>query len=376
MKKRKRVLFYYSNNKSSISIETLLEELQKRGYKIYFLSTTKRGTLHDDLEKYDIRCWAHPVEENKLYYIKQILFLVWFCWKHRIEVVYSNLQHANVIACIAQFFFRAKLIVGRHHFDFVKEIDGISYTPPSNEILFDKIINRLAKVITVPSSGVYNGMKNYEKVDIKKVYIVPYIYDFSKYPKPDEKKVAEIRQRYSSKLILLACMRLMKLKRHLLLLEIVKELLEEGYDVQLICLDNGPEKERLELFIKQHQLEEKVHLLGFQTEYIQYMMAADLLLHPSLTEASNSVVKEMGMLAKLVVVCKGVGDFDDYIEHRKNGFLVSREHTHQEMKTIIKEVYQNPIAFQELGIRLRETVYQKFNRSEEVLRLYDKLFQN
>jgi len=375
MKKRKKILFYYSNNKSSISIETLLEEWQKRGYEVLFVSTLERGAIHSDLEKYGISCWAHPVKTGKLYYIRQILYLVRFCWQHRPDIVYSNLQHANVIACVAQFFFPSRLIVARHHFDFVKAVNGISYTPPPNELLFDRIINSLARIIIVPSSGVYNGMKHHEKVDMTKVYIIPYIYDFSKYPKPNAVTVKQIREKYPAKLLLLASMRLMVLKRHRILFELVAELLAEGYDLQLLCLDNGPEKENLLQFIQENNLQDKIHLLGFQTDYINYMAASDMLLHPSLTEASNSVVKELGMLEKPVVVCQGVGDFDDYIDDQESGFLVSRENTKEEIRAIIMQYYGNLDRLADMGKKLRQSILEKFNRSEKVLQQYDKLFE-
>ena len=54
-------------------------------------------------------------------------------------------------------------------------------------------------------------------------------------------------------------------------------------------------------------------MVGFREDFVNYMAAADLLIHPSLTEASNNVVKEMGLLQKGVAVCRHVGDFNDFI---------------------------------------------------------------
>jgi glycosyltransferase involved in cell wall biosynthesis len=52
------------------------------------------------------------------------------------------------------------------------------------------------------------------------------------------------------------------------------------------------------------------------------LSAADLIVHPSITEASSSLIKEAGLVNKPVIVCSGVGDFDQYIEHDKNGYLI------------------------------------------------------
>ena len=53
------------------------------------------------------------------------------------------------------------------------------------------------------------------------------------------------------------------------------------------------------------------------------MAACDLMIHPSLSDASNSAIKEMGLLSKAVAVCSEVGDFDEYIVNDVNGFLMS-----------------------------------------------------
>jgi glycosyltransferase involved in cell wall biosynthesis len=96
------------------------------------------------------------------------------------------------------------------------------------------------------------------------------------------------------------------------------------------------------------------------------MAASDLLIHPSLTEASNNVVKEMGVLEKGVAVCRNVGDFNDYIEEGRNGFFIDRDNLKQTVEKIIRIAYKDKEKLAVMGKELRK----------DVLRLFDDLPEN
>lgn len=371
----KRILFYYPSNKGSVVIETTLQELEKLGHKVLFLSTCERGTIHDNLEKLHIKTFSNPKNSkfSPIYYIKQIIFLIRFVKKHKIDIVFSNLQHVNFISVLAQSFLGARLITFRHHFKFNKGDFGILLEVNKNEVLFDRVINSLAKEIIVPSEGVYNGIKKYEKIGLNKVKIIPYLYDFSKYGSPDPNKVKIIRESYPSKLRLIMVARLIPFKRHILIFPIVANLIKEGFDIQLLVLDEGPEKENLEQFIIDNKLENRMHLLGFRKDFLEYMKAADLIIHPSLTEASNNVIKEIGLMKKLVAVCKGVGDFDDYIQDGQNGYFMDIAKPEKDAERIIRLVYNQPQLVSQLGGNLKETILNRFGTNKKTIDLYANL---
>jgi glycosyltransferase involved in cell wall biosynthesis len=95
------------------------------------------------------------------------------------------------------------------------------------------------------------------------------------------------------------------------------------------------------------------------------MAAADLLMHPSVTEASSNVVKEMGLLNKAVAVCEHVGDFDDYIKDRENGYLLNPAALKDTIETAVRDAYNNKEVLAELGIKLNHSVFQRFSDSPE-----------
>ena len=128
-------------------------------------------------------------------------------------------------------------------------------------------------------------------------------------------------------------------------------------------MDDGPLRPELEAFIKINQLEEYILLVGFQKDFINYMAVSDLLIHPSLTEASNNVTKEMGLLEKTVAVCRDVGDFNDYIYDQQNGYLMDRSVIKSEIKRVVLDAYHHPENLIKMGKNLKQDVLNKFNDS-------------
>jgi glycosyltransferase involved in cell wall biosynthesis len=369
-----KLLFYYPSNKASVQVETTLLELSKMGHEVVLLTTCKKGVLHKNLSNTPIATYTNVVmSTGAIYYLKQLIFLIQFVRKHEIEVVFGNLQHTNFIAVLAQYFFKARVIAFRHHFKFSKGNFGIPLKINKNEVLFDRIINLLAKEIIVPSQGVYDGMKKFERVNMDKVKIIPYLYDFSLYKKPNMDNVAAIKRMYPCKLRIIMVARLIPFKRHMLVLPIFHELIEEGMEIQVLILDEGPEKPKIEQYIFDNKLSDSIHLIGYTTDFIDFMKASDLLIHPSITEASNNVVKEIGLLAKAVAVCRGVGDFDSYLRDGENGYLLPIEQPQETIKNIIRNLYYQPTKIDELGNHLKQTIIKEFSDTSKVKSLYNNL---
>ena len=371
----KRILFYYPSNKRTVALETLILEVHRRGIHIEVLTTCEPGAFHEYLAEHGIPVDAHTVPKriSFVHYLRQILYLARFCRSRGITVVFSNLQHTNFIAVFAQFLMPARVITFRHHFKFTLPGDDIALEPNRMERVFDSVINRLSRLIIVPSSGVYEGMKAVETVEMDKVRVLPYVYDFSRYGQPDPEAVDLIRSTYPARLRLLMSARLIPFKRHSLVFPIVKELARGGCDICALVLDEGPEKAALEAYIRRHRLEQHIIMLGFRTDYLNYMAASDVLVHPSLTEASSNVVKEMGLLAKTVIACEGVGDFDEYLSHGDNAFLVPRNTDGSDIAEIIRGLYGDPSRLRDLGQSLQETVLERFGVNPRTVDRYLEL---
>jgi len=377
-----KILFYYPSNKRTVAFNSIITELSERGYEMFLLTTCSEGVFHEDCRKMGVKVFSNYISTKNpfLYYLKQINFLIRFCRKNKIEVVLSNLQHVNFISVWAQYFVKSKIVIYRHHFNYInllKNEKAAEIEKNKNELVFDRIINRLAKKIIVPSNSVKDGMIKCEGANDKKIVVMQYLYDFNMYNKPNLMVVESLGTKYNANLLLLMCARLIKLKGHSMVFKIVKELVqEENLDIKMIVLDDGPEKEELEKYIFENQLENHIFMLGYSDDIVSIMASSDLMIHPSLTEASNSAVKEMAQLGKTCVVCDGVGDFSDYFENNRNGFLVNPNTMQLDIKKIIIEVYGNKSKLVEMGNRLKETVSDRFGVTKVNVDKFINSFEN
>jgi glycosyltransferase EpsD len=138
-------------------------------------------------------------------------------------------------------------------------------------------------------------------------------------------------------------------------------------------LDEGPEKDAHLKLAAELAIERRVHFIGYTNQVTHYLAAADLMLHPSFSEASNSAVKEAGLLETAVAVCENVGDFSDYIEDGVNGFLMNKEKPLDDLKKVIKMVYEDRSSISKLGKELKAMVMDRFSLNETVLRQYEDL---
>ena len=367
---QKKVLLYYPSNKRSVAIETLCNVVHEAGHELIVLTLTERGPFHEALEKKGIKTFAHVLvrKRSSIYFVSHARYLVRFCKNHHIDIIWSHLQEGNIIGVLARPFLKAKVIAFRHHAEsaFYAEFgEKLGMKRNSGETFLDKIINRLAKTIVVPSSGVWYCMEKYEKCRMSKVLLLPYIYDFSAYPKPDEEKVKALQVQYSCNLLLIMVSRMIVSKQHMPVFEIVKKLVDEGLSIKMIVMDDGPLRSTLDEFIKKNNLDNHVIMTGFREDFVNYMAAADLLIHPSLTEASNNVVKEMGLLQKGVAACRDVGDFNDYIIEGQNGYFLEMGSLLQTIGSVIRDAYAHPDKIEGFGAELRKDVLKHFGDSTE-----------
>ncbi len=367
-----KVLLFYPPNQRSVAIETLCRAIQDSGHEMIALTITAKGPLHDKLESYGIKTFIVPQQYNRrwkyLRFFKQSGFLIRFCRENNIDEVWSHLQEGNIIAVMAQRSLKAKVVMFRHHAEsaFYAEFGKkLGMKRSKGEIVLDKIINKFAKTIVVPSSGVWYGMEKYEGCNMKKVKLLPYIYDFSTYQKPVAEEVKALRGKYPCQLMLIMVSRMVASKQHKIVFEIVRKLIAEGSSIKMIVMDDGPLRPELEQFITVNRLNDHIIMTGFRKDFVNYMAASDLLIHPSVTEASNNVVKELALMEKAVAVCRNVGDFSDYIEDDRNGYFLESGDLERTIESSIRDAYDHPEKLKRFGIELKKDVLLRFDDSPQ-----------
>ncbi len=362
------ILFYSPFNQRSRDTESLMIAFQQQGHTVISLTQQEGFLINDFLKSKGIAAYSFVLAGSRSgwwYYLRHLVYFIRFCWKNKIDVVYSHLEPANFVAAVGQFFIRAKVFICRHHID-----EGLLYQ--FDKDLYYRITYRLARKIIVVSSHAKNYMVEKEGIPEKKIQHINLAYDFNLYPTPDPTAVATLRREFPCNVLLVSACRLTVFKRPEISIHTLKVLVDKGVDAKLILLGKGELHDSLQKLINDLHLNERVSMPGYVSNILDYMAACDFFIHPSLLDSSCVAVKEAGLVSKPVIVCKNIGDFDDYISFGKNGFPVSQENFSEEAATLIIKHKSNVVYLTEVGANLRSDVVRLFS-IESVLPYYEQL---
>lgn len=357
------ILIYYQSTSYSLLIESMLKWLNLNEQNVFVLVI---GTNHDKLEVnysslHNAKTEYYSTSCNSfLSYIQYTKNFINFCKKNKIDIVFSHLQLCNLFAVLAQPFIKAKVVPTRHHIDVTRLVGN------QKSIYIDKLINRLSKKIVVLSKTAKLDLINNEGVASSKIVPIPLGYDFEIIPKIDRNKVEQIQKQFDCQTLLITVARMEVTKRHDCVIECLNELLEKGVDAKLLLTNSIKENPTLTRMVEDLGLSKRVFFIGHRKDVRDYMAAADFLLHPSVSESSNQVVREAAMAGTPSILVRGIGDFDEYIVHQQNAFVVSKEQTVKEMTTIILDNKDKHKFLKEIIQNLQEVTRKRFNVHESM----------
>lgn len=341
-----RILFIGTITHTAVDQASLVNGMQQRGHQVYYCNLS-----HSDFGRMLYRgvgYFEYSIN-SRSHFLSTVFRLIVFCWRNRIDTIITSLEQGNFIGVLIQRFVRSKVIITRHHMDFAKK-NGF-------DLSFSyRYTYHNAKCIVVVSDGVKNYMVTEEKIDASKISVIPIGYDFRLLP------AGAARIDIDTSLITLVTIgRLDHLKRQELCIDVVAKLVGQGVRVQLFVLGRGERMSELVERSEKLAVGNIVHFAGFTNHVADYLSVADLVLHPSVSEASSLVVKEAGFYGCPVICCSGVGDFDDVIINEKNSFLVSKENFVAEAAPIIARYAHRKMELKKIGNELRQSVIEKFS---------------
>lgn len=363
----KRILLFIDSNIKTIPYEIPLLELQKKGHTILFLSILEEGPIHEEYKIYDIPVFSIGEKSISLTRsLNYINFFICFCKQNKIDTVFAHLTIPSFISVLGQNFIKAKVICFRHHFNFINLLNTYAYKINKADKLLDKINARLASKIILPSHYLETLIHKYEGVPLAKMEVIPYVYNWDPFLKRAKENTS--LPNASAPVRLLMISRLTKLKRPELSIELLMTLHKKNILCELTIVGEGDLEQALKEQVNALPLAGIISFAGFQQDVVPFINACDYLVHPSMTEASSSVIKEAGILGRPVIVCKGVGDFNDYIIDKENGWLVDPNSFCDEAGHIIANTA--PEKRWKTGQALRQTVLEKFSLSTTVTNAY------
>jgi len=329
----------------------------KQGHRVISLSQQEGLSIHEFLRSQGVETYTHVLPGERVgwwYYLRHVLYFIFFCWKHNVQVIYSHLEPANFVASIGQYFVRAKIYLCRHHID-----EGELYHFQHD--FYYKVTYRLARHIIVVSDHARRYMIAHEKIPAHKIRHINLAYDYSLYAMPTSDKVRAIRARYPEQILLISACRLTQFKRPDVSVHTLKALVDRGFDAKLILLGKGEMQDELMDLVVRLGLSTHVIMPGFVDNVLEYMAAGDFFIHPSLLDSSCVAVKEAGLVGKPIIACKGIGDFEDYIKNGVNGFTVGQETFVEEATDIIARHHGDGVYLKSVGDNLNKDVLRLFD---------------
>ena len=150
-----------------------------------------------------------------------------------------------------------------------------------------------------------------------------------------------------------------KFKGHRFLLEALKTILMQGYEVQCLIVGSGPEERNLRHLARRLMLEQYVTFLPQAVEFTQYFRVFDIFVAPSVQEGLGMSILESMAIGR-PVVASGVGGVYQVVTDGETGLLVPKEDAAALAEKIIY-LLNNPEKGRELAQRAQGFVRENFS---------------
>ena len=130
-------------------------------------------------------------------------------------------------------------------------------------------------------------------------------------------------------------------------------------NASLVIIGDGPERKKIELRIKDAELQNSVFLTGRIPDAHRYLKVFDIFVLPSVKEGFPWALLE-AMSAKLPVIATVVGANPEIIENDKNGLLVPPADS-TAIAEALERLVKNESLRHEFGIQAHQTVLHRFS---------------
>lgn len=151
-------------------------------------------------------------------------------------------------------------------------------------------------------------------------------------------------------------------KNQLMLVDCIKTLIEQGYNIKLYVAGTGPLLNEMINKIEQNDLKNKIISLGFVSDTRPLLAAADIFVFPSHYEGSaNAIVEAMAM--GLPVVSFDVSSMPEMVIHNQTGRLATYE-DHDDFRLQLESLLKDEKQRHILGQNSRKMVEDKFDNTK------------
>ena len=232
-----------------------------------------------------------------------------------------------------------------------------------NDVMkFDIGISDIDKVICVSKDARDNFCKKYDIPKNKTEVIYNFI---------DEKTIINKSLEFGVKNGVFTFVNVAKMrdqKRQDRLVNAAVYLKEKGYEFKIQLIGDGPNLEKIKNMVKENDVEDKVEILGLQTNPYPYIKNADFFVLSSYMEGYGIVIKEALLLKTKIVTTDVVGP-REILENGKYGIII--ENTDDSVKYELERILTNKNNYKDLEKNLNNYKGDNEEIKKKTLKLLD-----
>lgn len=316
----------------------LVEMLHAHGCEVHVAAKNnlaeKNGLKLDFVEKvFDVPFSRSPTSKDNLRAYRALKKII---YNEQYDVIHCNTPMGGIVTRIAAGKARkngTKVYYTAHGFHFYKG------APKKNWIVFypiEKFFSRMTdKLITITEEDYKLASKKFH-CQIEHIHGVGA--DSKRYHPVSEENHIKLKNKFSlsaNQNVILCVGELLPNKNQQMAICVMKKIVKEYPDAQLLIAGNGPEKENLEKLIIINDLSHNVKMLGYTTNLQEYQQLSDVSITCSKREGLPLNVVE-AMLSGTPVVASENRGHKELIRDGETGFIVQVDDVEDMAKHILE----------------------------------------
>ena len=368
MKKRLKVTYVISGIDYSLGFLWLSQHINKKKFDVTFIFLNKvEPTLYKELIKAGIKT-KYIQTRSKLDYFSTLFKLGVIFLKERPNIVHAHLFEAGLLSMLAaRLTFIKKRIYTRHHATY----NSIYYP---HMVKYDKFINRLCTELVSISENVSKVLIEAEKVDKKKVHLIPHGFIFDEFIQPNPQKVQQLTETYNpnrKKPVIGVISRFIELKGLQFIIPAFEQFLQKEPNALLVMANaTGNYDSQIQVLLNSLPKDSFVKI-EFEKELFSLYRLFDYFIHvpigPTVEAYGQVYIEALAAGVPSIFTLSGIAP--EFIEDKKNAILVPYKNSMNIYQSLIR-LKEDSSLKHKIITQGREDVINRFSLINSLNKLY------
>ena len=365
---RIKIAYIISFINKSVAFEWIAEKLDASKYELSFILLNSKNT---ELENYLLQNnipFNRVNYDSKKDFFKALWQVIKILKKNKIDIVHAHLFDANMVGIIAAFLSGVKKrIHTRHHGTW-------HHAHYPHAVYYDKLVNRLSTHIIAISKNLERVLVEKDKANPKKIHLIHHGFKLELFDDIAIERITAQQKKYNptnKKTVLGVIGRYIDFKGIQFVVPAFKQILKK-YPDSLLLLANGSDgkhgpiiKNLLKEIPQENYLE-----VPFESDIFSFYKVFNIFIHTPIdidSEAFGQTYVE-ALAAGISSVFTLAGVADEFIEHKKNAFVVPFQDSNA-IANAVFELIENPELKSKISHQGKKDVNNLFTLDEMIKKL-------